>query len=1110
VLLSRTVSRFFLVFGVLALAAAWRLDQAVAVGYRTDWVAPRFLQRQQASPFGCQDCWRLPNKAWLWVSALTGAAALLSLLVATILFHLRHWKQNDPQEPNTPQGVRDLTVFFGSFAAVLALATAIARYLAASGHGNAFVQADTGLALAALACLALIVVAVAASLPSTISGPYTLVQRIARFLYRQRVNALGLAFLTTALLFLAQTSGQAIDSMRTWGLDSAHSIARLGFGVGSTLLLSLVIYESAVQLTQVRARNPRARRLPSWVRVVASRLRAVAPSWVWVVAFGCGLIALGIILVAVGPFAYGPIVIGSLVVLLGLLDIPKFEEAPPSPQAVPQLDASEKTAAEPEATEEETAEESVAEAQKRYDERVAEILAAVPLLLYAVTGVAAAIDAALSGGKRNALGPLVPTIILAGAAILMTAERQPRRFDVPGWRAWAGAVAIVGLASVVLVGFESEVGAAILAFLGCGVALLYSLWLFHIAPPKDEGATDSCCSALSLPMAIAVGLGTLIAVHWDPFGSTTTLGTLTLVSFALALWLAVLNFFIFSSFHLRPPRALAYIGMRQLPILALVAIAWIGAGWIGSPPTIHEARLVDRDAIAARPAPTLSDAFKAWVRAQPELSAKARNTQGMPIPMFLVAAHGGGIRAAYWTGLVLDCVVGVSSSGFDLGRLQAGDEPTRQATCHSQRRSPAEQERAERRIFVASGVSGGAVGLYAYARQLLSPGSLGDGSWVGTRLGRDFASPMIGWGLFHDVTNHWLGLNSHRGGDCAWKIGSTCMTADRAAIQEDAFDRAWSEGRFAPLLRLSWDMRSSTNQSLRDVAQTIPLLITNATVTGGKERALVSAANLGTWPNLDAFDPGRGNFDAYPLAGTVEVVDTACAAKDIRLSTAALLGSRFPYVAPSGHLSGRCGQAKGPVPDSDSASACAMLDESICEMRLVDGGYADNSGLFTIDALWPSLRQLVMNFNRQSKRQIAPVILEVDNHYRARLDTELAAGGASAESLVPLLTAFGARNSIETFARALAYRLRPPGCAVTISPGLHPGLTAPLGWELSEGARDDLSDGLIRPHPTEVGTSRYRPVLDLRRLQQWFGAGNEPSAGLSPLKACIPKASATG
>src|SRR5260221_5697713 len=125
-------------------------------------------------------------------------------------------------------------------------------------------------------------------------------------------------------------------------------------------------------------------------------------------------------------------------------------------------------------------------------------------------------------------------------------------------------------------------------------------------------------------------------------------------------------------------------------------------------------------------------------------------------------------------------------------------------------------------------------------------------------------------------------------------------------------------------------------------------------------------------------------------------------------------------------------------------------------MRLVDGGYAENSGLFTIDALWPKLRQLVVAYNTSDPpppRQIAPVIVELDNHYRASEPSEIPGSGTGLETIVPPATGFGAHDAMETYARALAYRLRPRDCTVTISPGLHPGLTAPLGWELSDAAQ---------------------------------------------------------
>jgi hypothetical protein len=1065
------------VLGVLGLVASWRLDQAVATAYRTDWVAPDFVERQKETISDCSNCWRLPSEPWIWAYALTGSLAILCLLGAVMLFQRRH------PRATKPAAVRRLAWGGAWFVGLIVVVEFIMRQLTARGHSRGYITFDTALDALALVVLGVTLIAAAAGSPEDTEPQNLFVRRVLGFLYRQRANVLGLAFLTAALMFVGQTSGQAIDGIRTWGFDSAHSIARLGFGVGATLILSLVVYESAVQLARVSTEHTMWKQRPWWVFV----------------AVGLVIAAIGAALVAWGPFGYGPIVVGLMIAILGVLEHPRLG---------PEHDNRNETPAQASALEPASVEEL--EEQAGYDARVSEMLAIVPLLVVASTGVAAAIDAALSRGKSNGLSPLLPTLVLAFAAVLMTGKRTPARFEIARMRIFFAAGACAALASILIVAvFPTNVAAATLSLIGCVLVFAYAWWLFRIQPPPSW-TPEACCRPLSLPVIGAIGLGVLIAVHWNTFGSTDTLGTVALICLGIAFWLAVLNFFIYASFKLRPPWAFRSIGVAQLPVITLIAIAWVAAGALRTAPTLHEARLTERLPITTADGrevipdpPTLTQAFNAWTLAQPELNGERLGTSRGPIPMFLVAAHGGGIRAAYWTALGLDCIVGVSGADFDSGPLFQDDAASREATCTSPRRTPPQQEQAARRIFLASGVSGGAMGLYAYARQLISEGSLGDGSWVNSRLGRDFASATIGWGLFHDATNHWFGLNSHPGGRCAWEIGSVCMTADRAAIQEEAFDRVWPDGGFQPLLRLTWDMRSSDDKHWQRLARMVPLLVTNATVTGGKARGVVTAANLGSWPRIDSHDPGRGDFDTHPLAGTVEVVEAACATKDLRLSTAALLGARFPYVSPSGHISGHCRRPADEDADGDESSPCAKVKAKSCEMRLVDGGYADNSGLFTIDALWPSLRQLVMNFNKSSPTQIAPVIVELDNHYQAGLATTLSAGGTGAETVVPLLTAFGARSSQETFARALAYRLRPPRCTVTISPGLHPGLTAPLGWELSKGARGDLQEGLISKRPTALGREKYRPVLDLRRLQQWLGR-EKRSGGLKPLQHCVP------
>jgi hypothetical protein len=234
------------------------------------------------------------------------------------------------------------------------------------------------------------------------------------------------------------------------------------------------------------------------------------------------------------------------------------------------------------------------------------------------------------------------------------------------------------------------------------------------------------------------------------------------------------------------------------------------------------------------------------------------------------------------------------------------------------------------------------------------------------------------------------------------------------------------------------------------------------------------------------------------LAATVEVADTLCPSKDIRLSTAALLGSRFPYVSPSGHLDGNC---RGATDKPDVSSPCATVpDDTVCDVDLVDGGYTDNSGLFSIAAIWPSLNGLVARFNSNNPRKIALVVVEIDNHYRTVITRPPQAGKNPGQILVPPTTAMGARHAIEAYARAVAYRLARRGCGVAILPGLHPGMTAPLGWELSDGARTDLRQALVRAYRSPQG-GEEKPVEKLRLLQRWLKPG-----GHRGLERCLPRA----
>ncbi len=128
--------------------------------------------------------------------------------------------------------------------------------------------------------------------------------------------------------------------------------------------------------------------------------------------------------------------------------------------------------------------------------------------------------------------------------------------------------------------------------------------------------------------------------------------------------------------------------------------------------------------------------------------------------MVVVAASGGGAKAAYWTGLVVDCLFG-------------GGPPTAAA-----KECPPPQERdLYGRLFLTSSVSGGSIGVY----HMLQDRQRSD-DWVDTSNGREVLSPVLGWGVFHDLPALMLGmLTDPRDCDGGW---SCRRGADRALVQE--------------------------------------------------------------------------------------------------------------------------------------------------------------------------------------------------------------------------------------------------------------------------------------------------------------------------------------
>ncbi|WP_410614112.1 hypothetical protein [Amycolatopsis sp. lyj-109] len=385
----------------------------------------------------------------------------------------------------------------------------------------------------------------------------------------------------------------------------------------------------------------------------------------------------------------------------------------------------------------------------------------------------------------------------------------------------------------------------------------------------------------------------------------------------------------------------------------------------------------------------------------------ATTDQAAPIPLILVSSQGGGQRAAYWTASSLTQLFGTRLSDAK-GKGPKG--------CPD--RTPAEA------VFALGGASGGSLGNTAWVSNLNNDNDRPQDWYAKPFALSDPLTRPLSWMLSVDLARAYVGFGG----------------SDRAAIIEEGIERR-VEG-----------MGQSYFDDLRRTGSKRPLLMLTGTQVETGCRMNISAVRL---TDPDHVGDACNNVErGHPsdAAATNDILDYLCD-KDgttpggLRRSTAALLSARFPYISPSGRMY-NC--------TNDSAT------------NVVDGGYADNTGVDAMLELWRRLAPMVSDHNRGGGATVVPVFLMLDNHYRA-LATPRAAGRVQ-ELYIPPSTQ-GRPDALDDVAaeqRAhAAFSEAIPGedCPVdlpldsrfiAIRPSVSPGLQAPLAWSLSQMSIRDL------------------------------------------------------
>ena len=504
-------------------------------------------------------------------------------------------------------------------------------------------------------------------------------------------------------------------------------------------------------------------------------------------------------------------------------------------------------------------------------------------------------------------------------------------------------------------------------------------------------------TVITVAGAIALSFALLFALWWRPVEVAAVITAPVLLCFAFASWILFGDLVLTYFFKQAGLPSMAAAPLLLFLVFSLTndnhAVALIAGD---SSPMIR--RDIDRH-------------LDAWLDAR---VASGDLRRGAPFPLYLAAAEGGGIRAAYWTGIVLAKLQDDSGNRF------------------------------ARHLFAMSGVSGGSLAVSSFAA-LVADGQ--DGALarapcaranparpyqqcIRSLLRRDFLSPTLGYLLYPDMLQRFL----------PYPIAS----ADRARAMEMALDDGWRQAtgseRFAQRFDHLWQGAG---------AYQVPSLLLNATLVAGGNRVIASDLVIdGRFPDAyDAFDP---------------LLDL----RRMSLATAIHNSARFSYVSPAGTVYAcRRGAVLAP---------CAPGLERAPWGRLIDGGYFENSGMESLRDLLFALRPGLARWAAAGYR-IVPSVIMISNSPGALAPSgKQDPGGVRldmtflSELLAPPMGLFYTRAARATFAVTAERR----DMAVTVPDDggrfLWFGVTTrndtPLGWALADVTFNGM-DQLLAPEP---------------------------------------------
>jgi hypothetical protein len=553
------------------------------------------------------------------------------------------------------------------------------------------------------------------------------------------------------------------------------------------------------------------------------------------------------------------------------------------------------------------------------------------------------------------------------------------------------------------------------------VLLALLLYIFFILRRRWAGVGARIPRAAVLAVGLFSG-ALLVLFFFQPVTAGLVIGSGAIVCLAATVWVCVGSAVVFLA------------GRLGLPLVGLLLVwAMFCSLWNDN----HRVRTIPAEAAtatlsssiepaasskqAAAALPPVQEAFKAWHKAvQGEYpSITGGGLSPAPRPVFIVATEGGGIRAAYWTALVL-------------ATLQDGSERQRKdwIVAHPGKPKEAPPDFASH-LFAVSGVSGGSLGAVVFNALLAENVAYPMEDRAHYMLRQDFLSPTLAAMFFPDLFQRFLPF--------------PIAAADRGAALEKAWEYGWQRtvcgkdergqprpNRLAEPFRTLWKGRQSE----------IPLpalFLTGTRVESGK-RIITS--------NLPIKSGAQGEFVD---AEDAEAILDNGGSRDIPLSTAAHMSARFTYVSPAGRL-----------PDGG---------------HIVDGGYFENSAAGTALEIVYAV-EYVIEHERWPER-VVPVVIEIRNG-PTKENPDSRAGSRPtpnqpkhdflSEIVAPVSALLNTRNARASFSQEAiegeqeSYSQTNPGLPNRLRFGLHSSpVPLPLGWMLSGGAANEMRRQLKEP-----------------------------------------------